>query len=151
MSHFRPTYGLTTDVAEEAKSPTVAGYFDYLWGGFEEGDYKATGSGSQVYIDSNWKIVASDTPGGRWVDYDEWARHEGEPTLAEKLVEQRNRERLADDSVLAKLVGMVAPEPKTDVGPKNIPWRRLAVVAGVLGITAALYVYYLVPPPKKAR
>jgi biopolymer transport protein ExbD len=69
--------------------------------------------------------------------------------LEEKLVEQRNRERLADDSLLASLVGKVAPEPDTDVGPKNIPWKKLAVVAGVLGVAGIVYVKVLLPRSRK--
>ena len=147
---FQPShYGIATNVAAEAQSPTAAGWLDYLWGGFEEEDLAATTSGSKVYINDKWKIVSANTPGGRWVDHDEWARHEGMPTIAEKLVEQRNRERLADDSLLANLVGKVAPEPETDVGPKNIPWKKLAVVAGVLGVVGVVYVKVLLPRSRK--
>jgi len=149
MARFRRSYGIATDVAAEAQSPTVSGWLDYLVGGFEEEDYKATTSGSKVYIDANWKIVPANTPGGRWVDHDEWARHEGMPTVAEKLVEQRNKERVADDSLLAKLVGAVSPEPDTDVGPKNVPWKKLAVVAGILGATGIFYVRFILPKTAK--
>lgn len=147
MARFQPSYGIATDVAAEAKNPTLKGWADYLWGGFEEEDLKVTGSGQQVYINEKWKIVSADTPGGRWVDHDVWAKHEGMPTVAEKLVEQRNKERLADDSLLAQLVGGVAPEPDTDVGPKNIPWKKLAVVTVGMGV-AYLAFTRLVPTRK---
>jgi hypothetical protein len=149
MVRFRRSYGIATDVAGEAKNPTLKGWADYLWGGYEEEDLAVTGSGQQVYINEKWKIVPADTPGGRWVDLDVWARHEGMPTVAEKLVEQRNRERLADDSLLAQLVGTVSPEPDTDVGPKNIPWKKLAVVTAGLGV-AYLAFTRLVPMRKAA-
>lgn len=149
MARFKPSYGIATDVAAEVKNPTIKGWADYLWGGYEEEDLKVTGSGSQVYINDKWKIVSADTPGGRWVDHDVWAKHEGLPTLAEKLVEQRNKDRAADDSLLGQLVGGVAPEPDTDMGPKNIPWKRLAVVAVGLGV-AYLAVTRLTPLRKAA-
>lgn len=135
MRTFHPAYGIATNVAAQSKDPTVSGWLDYLWGGYEEEDLTASGSGSQVYIDANWKIVPASTAGGRWVDHDVWAKHEGLPTIAEKIIEQRNRERAADDSFLASLLKGIVPEPATDVGPKNIPWKKLAVVAVGLGVT----------------
>ena len=92
--------------------------------------------------------MSADTPGGRWVDHDVWARHEGMPTIAEKLIEQRNKERAADDSFLSKLVGSVAPEPDTDVGPKNVPWKKLAVVTVGLGVVYLAVTRFL--PMRKA-
>jgi hypothetical protein len=148
MARFRPSYGIATDVAAEAKNPTLKGWADYLWGGFEEEDLAVSGSGSKVYINDKWEIVSADTPGGRWVDHDVWARHEGMPTIAEKLIEQRNKERAADDSFLGKLVGSVAPEPDTDVGPKNVPWKKLAVVTVGLGVVYLAVTRFL--PMRKA-
>lgn len=148
MARFRPSYGFATDVAAEAKSPTVKGWLDYLWGGYEEEDLKVTGSGSQVYVNNNWQIVPANTPGGRWVDHDVWARHEGERTIAEALVERRNKERAADTSFLADIVSTVAPEPKPDVGPKNIPWKKLAVVTVGLGVAYIAATRFL--PARKA-
>jgi hypothetical protein len=148
MARFRPSYGIATDVATEAKNPTLKGWADYLWGGFEEEDLNVSGSGSKVYINDKWEIVSADTPGGRWVDHDVWARHEGMPTIAEKMIEQRNKERAADDSFLGKLVGSVAPEPDTDVGPKNVPWKKLAVVTVGLGVVYLAVIRFL--PMRKA-
>ena len=38
----RPNYGITTDPYRESQDPTVAGWVDWLFGGFEDEDAKAS-------------------------------------------------------------------------------------------------------------
>jgi hypothetical protein len=46
------------------------------------------------------------------------------------------------------LVGAVSPEPDTDVGPKNIPWKKLAVVT--VGMGVAYLAFTRLVPMRKA-
>jgi hypothetical protein len=48
----RPAYGIATDVYRQSQDPTVAGWVDWLFGGFEDEDVKAsTGTSSSVMAD----------------------------------------------------------------------------------------------------
>ena len=46
---LRPAYGIATDVYRQSQDPTVAGWVDWLFGGFEDEDVKtSTGTSAKV-------------------------------------------------------------------------------------------------------
>ena len=125
-------YGFTTDVRAEQSTPTVTGWLDYLWGGYEAEDRSATTSPYQFYVNAKGDIVPSGSPGGRWVPCEEYAALHGEKSCTDALVNQRNAERAASDATLDQIIGSLAPEP--DTGPKDVPWGKIAAVVGVAAL-----------------
>jgi hypothetical protein len=119
-------FDITTDVHAEQQDPTIAGWLDWVWGGYEKEDRAATTSPSQYYVDASGNIVPANTPGGRWVGCDEYAKMHGEVSCTDALVTQRNLERAQSDAFFDRLVGDIAPEP--DTGPKKVPWGTVALI-----------------------
>jgi hypothetical protein len=122
-------YGITTDVNAERKSPTVSGYLDYLWGGYEAEDRAATTSPYNFFVDAKGNVVASNTPGGRWVTCAEYAAMTGGKSCEDALVNARNVERGVSDSALDQIIAAISPEPDT-TGPRPVPWGKIAAVVG---------------------
>ena len=118
-------FDITTNVADEIKSPTIAGYLDYVWGGFEKEDLRAT----------------PDTVGGT-ID--------GEPVegSAQYLIEQRNQDRLNDD-ILPGIDDWFKPDDPDLLPKKDIPWGRIALVAGV--VVGGFIAYDKVIRPRLAK
>lgn len=137
-------FDITTDAHAEQQEPTVAGWLDWLWGGYEKEDRNATSSPSQYYVDADGNIVPVGTPGGRWVGCKEYAEMHGLVSCTDALVVQRNIERADSEGLLDRIIGSVAPEP--DVKPsKPIPWGTVAIIAG-LGLAFVVGVQYLPKP-----
>jgi hypothetical protein len=126
-------YGVATDVRAEQQEPTVSGWLDWLWGGFEKEDRKVTTSPYQYYVDAKGNIVAAGTPGGRWVGCEEYAKIHNLRSCTDDLVVARNIERANAEDVLADVVDVVAPEADT-TPDKPVPWGKVALVVGVAAI-----------------
>ena len=118
-------FNITTNVADEIKSPTIAGYLDYVWGGFEKEDLRAN----------------PDAVGGT-ID--------GKPVegSAQYLIEQRNQDRLNDD-ILPGIDDWFKPDDPDLLPKKDIPWGRIALVAGV--VVGGFIAYDKVIRPRLAK
>lgn len=116
-------YGLfeiTTDAAAEQDDPSISGWLDYVWGGYEKEDLAATSESACGTIN-------------------------GEPIegCAEYLIEQRNQDRMNDDTLPDWDV--LKPDP----GKKDIPWDKIALAAGIL--VGGFIVYDTVIRPRFAK
>lgn len=135
---FRPSvystgaqgYGIATDVYSEQQEPTVSGWLDWLWGGFEKEDRKATTSPYQYFVDEKGNIVPVGTPGGRWVGCAEYAKMHNLRSCTDELVVERNVERANAEGILESGADVLAPEPDTKPS-KPIPWGTVAIVTGL--------------------
>lgn len=134
-------FDITTDAHAEQQEPTVAGWLDWLWGGYEKEDRKATTSPYNYFVDEKGNIVPVGTPGGRWVGCAEYAKMHNLQSCTDELVVQRNVERANTEGILESGVDVLAPEPDTKPD-KPIPWGTVAIIAG-LGLAFVVGVQYL--------
>lgn len=142
-------FDITTDAHAEQQEPTVAGWLDWLWGGFEKEDRAATTSPYQYYVDAKGSIVAAGTPGGRWVGCAEYAKIHNLRSCTDELVVERNVDRAKDEGLLPQAVDVVAPEPDTQPD-KPIPWGTIALVVGVAALFVVGVQYLPKPPPEES-
>lgn len=118
-------FDITTDAAAEQDDPSISGWLDYVWGGYEKEDLAATAE------------TACGTVNGEPIE-----------GCAEYLIEQRNQDRMNDDT-LPDWDFMKPDDPDLLPG-KDIPWDKIALAAGILVGGFIVYDKFIRPSFAKA-
>jgi hypothetical protein len=118
-------YGIATNLREEQKDPSAAGFLDWLVGGFEDED-----------------VAASPTAGGIDTKTGKPAAPGAAQTVANQLNEDRDK-----NSILGTAKAFYEDMLGLGDGPgrKEPDWKKIAIVVGAVGGGALLWVKVIQP------
>lgn len=108
LGEYGGFFDITTNRAEEIDDPSILGWLDYVFGGYEKEDLAAT----------------PDTIGGT-------INGEPIPGMAEYDIQQRNADRAKED-IIPFIDDWFKPDDPDLLPHKDIPWGRIAIGAGVV-------------------